>query len=161
VKIRIGYEKNQYPYQFGRVVMMIWLFSVYGINGAEGAEWKLFQASPAGNIYYFDSASIKHFPNGLVWVWVKIIETRGFSEEELRGLKDPKKAKDIITKAQAKSMEEWRQLFEINCSVWMAAPYQPLYMTRMEVSEDYELPSEWIYIPKDSVTNNLTKMICP
>ena len=155
-------KKDQYLYQFGRVVMMIWLFSVYGINGAEGAEWKLFQASPAGNIYYFDSASVKHFPNGLVWVWVKIIETRGFSEEELKGLKDPKKSKDIIAKAQAKSMEEWRQLFEINCSVWMARTLSAtLYDKDGSIEEDYELPSEWVYISKDSVTNSLTKMICP
>jgi len=155
-------KKYKYLYQFIMIVIGIWLFSVYGINGAEGAEWKLFQASPAGNIYYFDSASIKHFPNGLVWVWVKIIETRGFSEEELKGLKDPKKAKDIITKAQAKSMEEWRQLFEINCSVWMARTLSAtLYEKDGSIKEDYELPSEWIYIPKDSVTNSLTKMICP
>src|SRR5512139_1384373 len=113
-------KQDKYLYKFGMMVVGVWLFSVYGINRAEGAEWKLFQASPAGNIYYFDSASIKHFPNGLVWVWVKIIETREFSEEELKGLKDPKKSKDIIMKAQSKSMEEWRQLFEINCSVRMA-----------------------------------------
>jgi len=99
-------KKDKYLYQFGRVVLMIWLFSVYGINGAEGAEWRLFQASPAGNIYYFDSASIKHFPNGLVWVWVKIIETRGFSEEELKGLKDPKKAKGISSQKHRQS--QWK-----------------------------------------------------
>ena len=155
-------RQDKLLYKFGIVVMGIWLFSVYGIHKAEGAEWKLFQATQAGNIYYFDSASIKHFPNGLSWVWVKIIETGEFSEEELKGLKDPKKSKDIITKAQAKSMEEWRQLFEINCSVGMARTLSAtLYHKDGSIKEDYELPSEWVYIPKDSITNNLSKMICP
>jgi len=155
-------RQDKLLYKFGIVVMGIWLFSVYGIHKAEGAEWKLFQATQAGNIYYFDSASIKHFPNGLSWVWVKIIETGEFSEEELKGLKDPKKSKDIITKAQAKSMEEWRQLFEINCSVEMARTLSAtLYHKDGSIKEDYELPSEWVYIPKDSITNNLSKMICP
>jgi len=36
-----------------------------------------------------------------------------------------------------------------------------LYEKDGSIKEDYELPSEWIYIPKDSVTKSLTKMICP
>jgi len=149
--------------KFGMVVIGIWLLSLYGFDKAGGAEWRLFQATPMGNIYYFDTTSIKHFPNGLVWVWIKLIETKGFSEEELKGLKDSKKAKDIVKKkTQEKSREEWKQLFEINCSARMVRTLSAtLYNIDGNIKEDYELPSEWVYIPPDSVTNHLTKVICP
>ncbi len=148
---------------FGMVAIGIWLFSLYGFDKAGGAEWRLFQATSKGNIYYFDTANIKNFPNGLVWVWIKLIETKEFSEEELKGLKDPKIAKDIIKKkTQEKSREEWKQLFEINCSARMVRTLSAtLYNTDGNIKEDYELPSEWVYISPDSVTNSLTKMICP
>jgi len=102
--------------KFGIIVIGIGSLVIYGSNKAEGAEWKLFQATSVGNIYYYDLASIKRFPNDILWVWVKIIETREFSKEELEELKDPKKANEVIKEAQEKSTGEWKQLFEINCS---------------------------------------------
>lgn len=143
------------------VAMGILLLSFYGFNHAEGAEWKLFQATQAGHIYYFDSTSVKHFPNGLIWVWVKIIETMGFTEEELKGLKDAKRSKDIVKRAQGRPRGEWEQLFEINCSARMARTLTAtLYHTDGSIKEDYELPSEWVYVSPESVTHHLIKIIC-
>jgi len=113
---------------------------IYGFSKVGAAEWKLFQATSVGNIYYFDSANIKHFPNDVVWVWVRIIETTGFSEEELKGLKDPKKAKDVIKKAHERSTGEWKQLFEIMCSHRMSRTLSAtLYDKDGSIKDDYEM----------------------
>jgi len=108
-------ELNKSVLQFGIIFMGILSLFIFGFK-AEATEWKLFQATSVGNIYYYDLASIKRFPNDILWVWVKIIETREFSKEELEELKDPKKANEVIKEAQEKSTGEWKQLFEINCS---------------------------------------------
>lgn len=154
--------RNKWLAKFGMALIGIWSLFIYGLCKAEAAEWKLFQASPTGNIYYFDPASVKHFPNHVVWVWVRIIETTGFSEEDLKGLKDPKRARDIISKASERSTGEWKQLFEIMCSQRMSRTLSAtLYDKEGRIKEDYEIPSEWIYIPPNSVTSHLIKMICP
>ena len=147
--------------KFGMILIGIWSLVIYGSNKAEGAEWKLFQATSVGNIYYYDPASIKRFPNDILWVWVKIIETREFSKEELEELKDPKKANEVIKEAQEKSTGEWKQLFEINCSGKMVRVLSAtLYDTNGMIKEDYETPSEWARITQNSVTNSLTEILC-
>jgi len=140
----------------------IWLLSFYGINKAEGAEWKLFQATPMGHFYYFDSTNIKRFENDRVWVWVKIIETKGFTEKELKGLKDSKKVEEVLKKANERSTGEWKQLFEIICSARMARVLLATsYNTDGTVRDDYDSPSEWFYISPESVTHYLVKGLCP
>jgi len=154
--------RNKWFAKFGITLVGIWSLFIYGFCKAEAAEWKLFQAATTGNIYYFDSTSIKHFPNDVVWVWVRIVETTGFSEEDLKGLKDPKKAKDVLKRAHERSTGEWKQLFEIMCSNRMVRTLSATLYDRDEnIKEDYEIPSEWVYIPPNSVTSHLIKMICP
>jgi len=147
--------------KFGMILIGIWSLFIYGFNKAEGAEWKLFQATSVGNIYYYDPTSIKRFPNDILWVWVKIIETKAFSKEDLKELKDPKKANEVIKEAQKKSTGEWKQLFEINCSAKMVRVLSAtLYDTKGIIKEDYEIPSEWVSIAQNSVTNYLTEILC-
>jgi hypothetical protein len=147
--------------KFGIILIWIGSLVIYGSNKAEGAEWKLFQATAVGNIYYYDGASIKHFPNDNLWVWIKIIETSEFSKEELEELKEPKKANEVIKEAQEKSTGEWKQLFEINCSGKMVRVLSAtLYDTNGMMKEEYETPSEWARITQNSVTNYLTKILC-
>jgi hypothetical protein len=154
--------RNKWFAKFGITLIGICLLFIYGFCKAEAEEWKLFQATTTGNIYYFDSTSIKHFPNDVVWVWVRIVETTGFSEEDLKGLRDPKKAKNVLKRAHERSAGEWKQLFEIMCSTRMVRTLSAtLYDKDGNIKEDYEIPSEWVYIPPNSVTNHLIKMICP
>jgi hypothetical protein len=153
---------NKSLIKFGIIAIGICSFLICGFNRAEGAEWKLYQATSVGNIYYYDSTSIKHLPNDFVQVVVRIIETTGFSEEELNGLKDPKKTRDVIEKARKRSTGEWKQVFEINCSQGMfRISSATSYDRNGNIKDDYEIPSEWLAIPPNSVTNHLSKMICP
>ncbi len=134
---------------------------MYGFNKAEGAEWELFQVTSAGNIYYYDATRVERFPNDILRVWVKIVETTGFSKADLEKLKDPEKGIEVAKKAQKKSTAEWRQLFEINCSTRMVRVLSAtLYDMNGNVKENYELPSEWAHIAENSVTNYLAKILC-
>jgi hypothetical protein len=68
----------------------------------------------------------------------------------------------VIKKAREKSTSEWRQLFEINCSARMVRVLSAtLYDTNGVIKEDYELPSEWVHIAPNSVTNYLAGILCP
>jgi len=152
---------NQLLIKFGMILIGIWSLFIYGFNKAEGAEWRLFQATSVGNIYYYDPTSIKRFPNDILWVRVKIIETKGFGKEDLKELKDPKKVNEVIKEAQKTSTGEWKQLFEINCSAKMVRVLSAtLYDTKGILKEDYEIPSEWVPIAQNSVTNYLTEILC-
>jgi hypothetical protein len=111
-------------------------------------------------IYNF--MDVPQSPNNFLWVWVRIIETVGLSEEDLKGLKDPEKAVDVIEKAQEKSTGEWKQLFEINCLERKVRILSAtLYNNNGSIKDEYEIPSEWVHIPPGSVTNYLSKIVCP
>jgi len=152
---------NKLLIKFGIILIGVWSLLIYGFNKAEGAVWELFQTTSAGNIYYYDATSIERFQNGILRVWVKIIETTGFSKADLEKLKDPKKAVGVIKEAQKRSTGEWKQLFEINCSGRMVRVLSAtLYDMNGNIKENYELPSEWVHIAQNSVTNYLAKILC-
>ena len=154
-------KRNKLLIKFGIILIGVWLLLIYGFNEAEGAEWELFQTTSAGNIYYYDATSIERFPNDILQVWVRIIETTGFSKTDLEKLKDPEKAIEVIKKAQKKSTGEWKQLFEINCSGRMFRVLSAtLYDMNGIIKEDYEIPSGWVPIAQNSVTNYLTEILC-
>jgi hypothetical protein len=162
MEIRIDMKWNKLLVKVGITLIGFWSLFVYGSNEAAGAEWKLFQATSTGNIYYYDSTNIKRFTNNFLWVWVRIIETVGLSEEDLKGLKDPERAVDVIEKAQEKSTGEWKQLFEINCLERKVRILSAtLYNNNGSIKDEYEIPSEWVHIPPGSVTNYLSKIVCP
>jgi len=153
---------NKLSIKFGIVLIGIMSLFIYGFNEAEAGNWKLFQATAVGNIYYYDSMSVKRVQNDILQVWVKIIETTGFSKEDLEKLKDPKKGAEVVKEAQKKCTGEWMQLFEINCSAKMVRVLAAtLYDTKGIIKEDYENPSEWVHIAQNSVTNYLTEILCP
>jgi hypothetical protein len=152
---------NKLLIKFGIILIGVWSFYIYGFNKAEGAEWQLFQTTSVGNIYYYDATSIERFPKDILWVWVRIIETTGFSKTDLEKLKDPERAIEVIKKAQKKSTGEWKQLFEINCSGRVFRVLSAtLYDMNGNIKENYELPSEWTRIPENSVTNYLARILC-
>jgi hypothetical protein len=152
---------NKLLIESGIILIGFWSLLIYGFDKAEGAEWKLFQTTSAGNIYYYDTISIERLQNGILRVWVRIIETTGFSKADLKKLKDPKKAIEVIKEAQKKSTGEWKQLFEINCSEGLFRVFSAtLYDTNGNLKENYELPSEWTHIPQNSVTNYLAGILC-
>jgi hypothetical protein len=162
MEIRIDMKWNKLLVKVGITLIGIWSLFIYGSNEAAGAGWKLFQATSTGNIYYYDSTNIKRFTNNFLWVWVRIIETAGLSEEDLKGLKDPERAVDVIEKAQEKSTGEWKQLFEINCLERKVRILSAtLYNNNGSIKDEYEIPSEWVHIPPGSVTNYLSKIVCP
>ncbi len=147
--------------KFGIILIGVSLLFIYGFNKAEAAEWELFQTTSAGNIYYYDATSIERFPNDILQVWVRIIETKGFSKADLEQLKNPEKAGEVIKEAQKRSTSEWKQLFEINCSARMVRVLSAtLCDLNGNIKENYELPSEWAHIAQNSVTKYLAKILC-
>ncbi len=147
--------------KFGMVYTSVLLFFIGGFNRAEGAQWELFQTTSTGNIYYYDATSVKRFPNDIVQVWVRIIETTGFSRADLEKLKDSEKAIEVVKEAQKRSTNEWKQLFEINCSARKVRVLSAtLYDRNGKIKEEYELASEWAHISQNSVTNYLAKILC-
>ena len=152
---------NELLIKFGIILIGIWSLLIYGFNKAEGVEWELFQATSAGNIYYYDATSIERFPNDTLRVWVRILETTGFSKADLEKLKDPERAIEVIKKAHKNSRSEWKQLFEINCSGRLFRVLSAtLYDMNGNIKENYELTSEWVHIAQNSVTNYLAKILC-
>ncbi len=152
---------NKLLIKLGIILIGVWSLLIYGFNKAEGAEWELFQATSAGNIYYYDATRVERSPNDILRVWVRILETTGFSKADLEKLKDPKKGIGVAKEAQKKSTGEWKQLFEINCSARMVRVLSAtLYDMEGKVKENYELPSEWVHIAENSVTNYLAKILC-
>ena len=152
---------NKLLIKFAIILIGAWLLLLYGFNKAEGAEWELFQTTSVGNIYYYDATSIERFPNHILQVWVRIIETTGFSNADLEKLKKPETAIEVIKKAQKNLRSEWKQLFEINCSGRLFRVLSAtLYDMNGNIKENYELPSEWTRIPQNSVTNHLAKILC-
>ncbi len=152
---------NKLLIKFGIILIGAWSLLIYGFNKAEGAEWELFQATSAGNVYYYDGTSVERFSNDILRVWVRIIETKEFSKEDLEKLKDPKKATEVLKEAQKKSTSEWKQLFEINCSARMVRVLSAtLYDVNGSVKENYEFPSQWAHIAQNSVTNCLAQILC-
>lgn len=152
---------NRILLKLGMTLIGIWLFLIYGFQEAAGEEWKLFQATRTGNVYYYDPTNVKRFTNNFLWVWVRIIETSGLSKEDLKGLEDPERTVDVTGKAEGKSTGEWKQLFEINCSEGRVRVLSATLFNRDgSIKDEYILPSEWAPIPPDSVTNHLRKIIC-
>jgi hypothetical protein len=94
---------NKFLIKFGIILLGFWSFFIYGLNKAEGAYWQFFQTTSAGNIYYYDAISIERFPNDILRVSIRIVETTGFSKADLEKLKDPEKVTEVIEKAQKKS----------------------------------------------------------
>ncbi len=154
-------KRNKLLIKFGMIHIGVLLFLASGFNRAEGAQWELFQTTSAGNIYYYDATSIKRFPSDILQVWVRIIETTGFSKADLEKLKDSKKAIEVVKEARKKSTNEWKQLFEIDCSARRVRVLSAtLYDMNGRVKENYELPSEWAHISENSVANYLAKILC-
>ncbi len=154
-------KRNKLLVKVGMILIGVSVLLVYGFNKAEAAEWELFQATSAGNIYYYDGTSVERPSNDIFRVWVRIVETKGFSKADLEKLKDPKKGIEVAKKAQKTSTGEWKQLFEINCSTRMVRVLSATsYDKNGNAKEKYELPSEWAHIPDNSVTNYLAKILC-
>ncbi len=79
------------------------------VNG-EGwsKDWRLFQATRSGNIYYFDPESIEKLPGGVVQIWVKMEETE-IAGDDLR-----KHVNEVISGRKDRIKGEVIKLLEMN-----------------------------------------------
>jgi len=120
-----------------------------------GKDWKPYQATRNGDIYYFDSESIEKLPGGLIKVWTRTEKT------EFLGGDLFKHVDEVTSGAKDKVVGEIIQLLEINCPgrqfrVINLAVYDKL----KDIKEYYTDPSEWEGIAPGSVTNFLHEEVC-
>jgi hypothetical protein len=120
-----------------------------------GRDWKPYQTTRKGDIYYFDPESIEKLPGEVVKVWVKTEKT-DFSGDNLR-----EHVKSITSGNKEKVTGEVIQLYEINCP---DRKYRiinlAVYDKNNEIKEYYNDPTEWQPIPPESVTQFLHKEVC-
>ena len=121
-----------------------------------GEDWKAYQATRKGNIYYFDQGSIEPSKEGRVKVWVKVEKT-DFDGSDLKG-----HVSEIQAGNKTKVTGEVIQLLEIDCPLRTFRIINlAVYNKNRDIQEYYSDPSEWEVIHPDSVTQDLFRVVCP
>lgn len=135
-------------------VIVIGLFALFSSEGW-GREWKPYQATRNGDIYYYDSESMERLPGGMTRVWTRTEKT-DFSGGDLM-----KHVNEVISGAKGKVIGEIIQLMEINCPGRQFRIINlAVYDKDKDIKEYYNDPSEWEKIAPGSVTNFLHEEVC-
>ena len=135
-------------------VIVIGLLTLFSSEGW-GKDWKPYQATKNGDIYYFDSASIEKLPAGMIKVWTRTEKTE-FSGGDLI-----KHVNEVTSGAKDKVVGEIIQLLEINCPGRQFRVINlAVYDKDKNIKEYYNDPSEWEGIAPESVTNFLHEEVC-
>ncbi len=138
-----------------RKILLSSLFFFVLLVVASAGEWKPYQATRDGDIYYFDRESVERLPDGPIRVWVKIEKT------DPHGGDFKKHVDEIISGNKSKVTGEVLQLLEINCSQGIFRVINLVeYDKNRDIKQYFNVPSEWNKIPPESVTNFLVKEIC-
>ncbi len=125
------------------------------LAGASAGEWKPYQATREGDIYYFDRESIERLPEGILRVWVRMEKT------DYQGGDLKKYVDEIVSGKKGKVTGEVVQLLEINCPKGMFRVINLVeYDRNRDIKRYFNVPSEWNKIPPESVTNFLSKEVC-
>lgn len=120
-----------------------------------GRDWKPYQATKNGDIYYFDPESIENLTKDVVRVWVKTEKT------EFIGGNLKKHVDEVTSGGKDKVTGEIIQLIDINCSIKTFRVINlAVYDRNREIKEYYNDPSEWNGIAPESVVNYLSKEVC-
>jgi hypothetical protein len=118
-------------------------------------DWRPYQATRSGDIYYFDPESIEKLPGGVARVWVKMEKT------EVGGDDLGTHVNEVISGRKDMVKGEIIQLLEINCSSKKFRVINlAVYDSNNDIKEYYSDPSEWQPIPLKSVTNDLHQKVC-
>jgi hypothetical protein len=139
-----------------RVIAPLVLGTVFLLNSSGwGRDWKPYQATKNGDIYYLDPESIEKLPDAIVRVWVKTERT------EFGGGDFKKHVQEVTSGKKEKVTGEILQLIDIHCS-WKTFRVVNLavFDKNKELNEYYSDPSEWSVIPSGSVTEFLCEEVC-
>ena len=136
------------------VFIVLGLLTLWNSEGW-GKEWKAFQATRNGDIYYFDSESIEEPGEGMVRVWIKTEKT------EFGGGDFKKNVEEVVSGDKGKVIGEILQLVDIRCSEKTFRVINlAVFDKNKDVKEYYSDPSEWNVIPSESVLNFLHGEVC-
>ncbi len=120
-----------------------------------GREWKAFQATRSGDIYYYDPESIEKTEEGMLRVWMKTERTE-FDGGEFR-----KNVDEVVSGKKDKVTGEILQLVDIDCSKKRFRVVNlAVFDKNKDIKEYYSDPSEWNAIPSESVINVLRQEVC-
>ena len=122
---------------------------------ARGKDWKPYQATKNGDIFYFDPDSLETLPEGRVKVWVKIEKT------EFRGDDLKKHVENVIAGKTDSVTGEIIQFLEIDCpDKKFRIINLAVYDKNKDIKEYYNDPSDWEAIAPQSVTHFLQQEVC-
>jgi len=137
-----------------RRVIVIGLLTLLSSEGW-GKDWKPYQATQKGDIYYFDSESVEKLPGGVMKVWTRTEKTEFLGGDLL------KHVDEVTSGKKDKVIAEIIHLLEINCSnKTFRVINLTVYGKNKDIKEYYNEPSEWERIAPESVTNSLHEEIC-
>jgi len=120
-----------------------------------GRDWKPYQATKEGDIYYFDLESLEKLPDNIIQVWVKTEKT------EFDGGNLKRHVTEVTGGRKDKVISEIIQVLEINCSSKTFRIINlAVYDKDKNIKEYFNDPSEWNPISSKSVTNYLYREVC-
>lgn len=124
--------------------LLISFFGFFGYTRGYGADWKFLQENIEGEFFY-DSENITRSTANIVGVWLKIVYSEKFKEQE--GLTH---------------LSQTVGLWEINCIEKKVCLLSTSHTSREgEISPPQVwLPPEWKSISQDTIMDTLYKKVC-
>ena len=137
------------------ILVLTLLFLISWNSEGWSREWKAFQATRGGDIYYFDPESVERPEEGVARIWVKT-ERTAFEGGDFK-----KNVDEVVSGKKDKVTGEILQLIDIRCSEkTFRVVNLAVFDRNKEIKEYYSDPSEWNAIPSESVMIFLCREVC-
>jgi len=126
---------------FGFIIISIGIF-IYG--GVDGADWKFLQVNVEGEFFY-DAENITHSAANTVGVWLKIVYSEKFKEQE-----------------ELTHLNHTVGLWEIDCKEKKMCLLSTSHTSKEEEisAQKIWLPLEWKSIPTGTIMDTLYRELC-
>jgi hypothetical protein len=124
--------------------LLISLLGIFSDTGVYGADWKFLKANVEGEFFY-DSENVTRSEANIVGVWLKIVYSEKFKEQE-----------DLTHLSQTVG------LWEIDCKDKKMCLLSTSHTSKgMEISvPQVWLPPDWKSISPDTIMDTLYKKVC-
>jgi hypothetical protein len=124
--------------------LLISLLGIFSYTGVYGADWKFLKANVEGEFFY-DAENVTRSPANIVGVWLKIVYSEKFKEQE-----------DLTHLSQTIG------LWEIDCKDKKMCLLSTSHTSKeVEISvPQVWLPPDWKSISPDTIMDTLYKKVC-
>ena len=126
-------------------------------NGAGGSDWVYYGSGSSGDQYFYDRASIRQVPEGVIRVWTKVVYS---DEGRQRKINDYKK--DGYATTGFELLSETQNLWLINCIEEKSTITEGRHhASDGRVIDMYKADKRiWRYAAPGSPVESLMKMVC-